>query len=264
VCSPRGETHQVFMGKPDEAYTQRVAKLLAYLPILFRQREHVFSVNALRQRRPLSESSKQIIDRVLYREKILARGETQNRYKSEGVEYTLQEIGDARLLCKNLNGLAYTTALFASMYPDATFFGLVRNGLAVCEGAMRRGMSAADFGQHYAKVCGQIAADAARIPAFHLVRYEMLAEQTLATAAEVFKLAHLDPGRVEKYRLVVDADTRRTGGGAEQLKWYSPEEFEGTISAEFNNAQIERLPNQARTEFLRVAGYVMEQLGYLQ
>ena len=34
VCSPRGETNQVFYGKPDEPFLTRLSKILRYVPIM--------------------------------------------------------------------------------------------------------------------------------------------------------------------------------------------------------------------------------------
>ena len=264
VCSPRGETNQVFYGKPDESLNTRVSKIFRYLPIMIRQREHLFSPHVHRKRRPLSPQNMEAIDRVLFREKLLAIDDTQNRYRAEGVEYTVEEIREARLLCKNLDGLVFTTPLFASMYPDATFFGLVRNGLAVCEAHIRRGISASAYGKLYAHVCGQLATDARRLPNFHVVRYEALTNETIDTAQQIFKLAGLDGNRVEKYRLVVgnEGDQQRTGGTASNLAWYSPQEFAETIATGIDEEQIRRLSPKDRDDFLKEAGNVMEILGY--
>ena len=264
VCSPRGETNQVFYGKPDEPLGTRVSKILRYVPVLLLQREHVFSPYRFEDRRPLSRRSMEIVDRVLFREKLLATDDTQNRYRAEGVEYTPEEVRASRILCKNLDGLVFTTHLFASMYPDATFFGLVRNGLAVCEGHVRRGSTAAAYGKLYAHACGRILADAGRVPNFHLVRYEDLASDPLTTMARVFRLAGLDASRVSKFRLVVgnEGQEGRTGGTAGKLRWYTPEEFARTIDPGVDAEQIRKLSARDREAFLAEAGPLIEALGY--
>jgi hypothetical protein len=265
VCSPRGETHEVFYGKPSESLATRLSKAFRYAPIALLQREHLFSPHSCRERKPLTAASMTMIDRVLYREKQLATGTTQNRYRTEGVEYTAQELRDSRVLCKNLDGMAFTSSLFASLYPDATFFGLVRNGLATCEGHVRRGRSAQAYGKLYASVCGRIAADATRLPNFHLLRYEALTRDILATAANLFRLATLDASSVPKFRLVVgnEGNEGRTGGTAEHLRWYTPAQFAELIAPSVDDEQIRKLSPKDREAFLREAGGVMEQLGYL-
>ena len=131
VCSPRGETQQVFYGKSDESFRTRTAKLLRYAQVAIAQRQDVFSIRNLKPRREFCAFSQRTIDRVLFDDKCQALGQTQNLYKSEAVKYTPEEIRHSRLLCKNLNGLAFLTGEFAKMYPDAMFFGLVRNGFAI-------------------------------------------------------------------------------------------------------------------------------------
>jgi Sulfotransferase family len=262
VCSPRGETDEVFLGKGNEPISTRLSKRLGYTAILLLQREHVFSMRTLETRRPLSARSAQLIDQILYREKLLATGDTQNRFRSEGVEYTEDEIRAARLLLKNLDALAFTTPLFASMYPDATFFGLIRNGLAICESHVRRGESAAAYGRLYSKVCRQILADAERVSNFHLVRYEVLTNDVLAGTLDIYKRAHLDVTCVKKFRLVVGTEGH-TGGDAEHLRWYTPQEFSEVIRPSFDAKQIAKLSHRDRDDFLCEAGEIMEKLGYI-
>ena len=208
--------------------------------------------------------SKKEIDRILYFDKLLATDVTQNRYRQEDVEYTESEIAGARLLCKNLDGLAFATPLFAEMYPDATFFGIVRNGLAVCEGHLRRGISARAYGKLYARVCSRILEDSNSIPNFNLIRYEQLTSDTLGTASLMFRLAGLDSSLVKRFRLVVgnEGDENRTGGTADELKWYAPQDFATMISPGVDEAQIGKVSVQDRAAFMKEAGDVMERLGY--
>lgn len=262
VCSPRGETQEVFGGKGNEPVFTQLAKRMRYLPVVFRQGEDVFSMRRFAPRKPLHPESRDRIDRVLFEEKVKATGTTQNRYKCEGVEYTLDEIRASRLLCKNLDALAFTTELFADMYPDATFFGLVRNGLAVCEGHVRRGGSADAYGRLYAAAAGRIAADAARMENFHIIRYETLTTHTLETVADMYAASGLELAAVRKFRLVV-GEGGRTGGSADRLEWFTPEEFAGVVKPTIDAEQIEKLPAVARDAFLRRAGDAMSQLGYL-
>jgi len=132
VCSPRGETNEVFHGQPEESLGTRLNKLLHYLPVLIMQQEDLVSMRKFQPRKPLKNMSKIMIDRIFYREKMKAIGKTQNYFKSEAIRYTLEEIRMSRLLCKNLDALAYLTDIFFEMYPDATFFSLIRNGFAIC------------------------------------------------------------------------------------------------------------------------------------
>jgi hypothetical protein len=131
LCSPRGELNEVFKGKLDEPLSTRLAKAARYLPCVIAERADIFGFNDWEPRRPFKRITQRIVDRVLFDEKLRARAKSQNYYRDENAVYTPQEIAAARLLSKNLGGLIFLTPVFSRMYPDATFFGLVRNGFAV-------------------------------------------------------------------------------------------------------------------------------------
>ncbi|MDH3380773.1 MAG: sulfotransferase domain-containing protein, partial [Gammaproteobacteria bacterium] len=144
------------------------------------------------------------------------------------------------------------------------FIGLVRNGLAVCEGHIRRGSTASAYGKLYARVCGQILADAQRLDNFHLFRYEDLTRDTLKTAKQIFEFANLDGDCVPKFRLVVgnEGNPGRTGGSAVELRWFSPKEFAETITPGVDEEQIQKLTSKDRDNFLAEAGGILTSLGY--
>lgn len=142
VCSPSGEIQEVFRGGTRaEPQWRTMYKRIRYgLPLVLSSGDtRVISAWNFAPRRELSHWATRHIDWVLYREKLAARHEQHNRFVREGITYTDSQIAQARLLCKNLNGLILMTDNLAAMYPDATFFGLIRNGLALCEGYVRRG-----------------------------------------------------------------------------------------------------------------------------
>ena len=157
VCSPRGETHEVFRAKPNEPPAVRLAKRLRYAPIRVLEGRDVLDARDWTPREPLHPLSRRWIDRVLYAEKLRAREPGQNRWKSEGVPYRDDEIRRARLLCKNVNGLLLVSGEMARTWPDATFVALVRNGFAVCEGHRRRGVELAEAARRYEIGCRAIA-----------------------------------------------------------------------------------------------------------
>jgi|GEM_PF-6949900 len=199
------------MGKGNEPFGVRMQKRIAYLPIVLAQRQHVFSLRWYGRRRSFSASTRKRIDRIFFEEKLRATDVTQNYYKAEGVAYTQDEIKATRILCKNLDALVFTTEQFAEMYPDATFISLVRNGLAICEGHKRRGASVEQIGRLYGTVCSQIILDAERLPNFHIIKYETLISDTLATIKKMYELTGLDGTRVDKFRLVVNRGERGSG-----------------------------------------------------
>ena len=101
-------------------------------------------------------------------------GPARTEFQETELFHKRSEIARRRLLCKNVNGVVFTTPLFQKMYPDATFIALVRNGLALCEGFVRRGWNARDFGILYDRVCRRMLEDARSVSNYNIVRFEDL------------------------------------------------------------------------------------------
>lgn len=259
VCSPRGETQEVFLGKPDESLPTRAAKVLRYLPILVALRGHLLSDRNWRPRPAFNPAAQHRIDRILYDEKLRAKGAGQNEFIRENVPYTDAEIEASRLLCKNLNGLIFASHEFHRIYPDATFLGLIRDARAVVEGHLRRGHDLETFTRNYERAAQRMIADAQSIPNYHLLRYEDLVANPRAMLERVYRLCGLDLGQVPKVRLetkaVMDGEGKHVfvqGAEGKRLVWYELEDFPRHVVGEANENQIKRLSpeNRARIEEL--------------
>ena len=269
LCSPRGETQEVFKGRKDESLRVKLGKMLRYLPIRFREGYDIFSVGIWSQRKELKPSTQVAIDKILFKEKFLANGPGQNLYKTEGVPYTHQEIHDSRLLCKNLNGLIFLTPELIKMYPQAQFIGLTRNALAVIEGHIRRGHDLETFARNYEKGALQMIHDANQYQNFHLYRYEDLIDKPQENLEEIFKLLGLDIKDVPKVRLqvkkVIDTSGKHqmeAGRKFKELIWYDLDEYSQHFNLEANTNQINRLSDAQRSQIRKICQQSMEQLGY--
>jgi hypothetical protein len=270
VCMPTGETHKVFKGRARGDSTWRlIQKRLCYdLPVRVAMRQDIFHPLLLHPRKRAPNWVQRFVDRILYREKLRARHESHNRYKSEGVEYTREEIADSRLLCKNVNGLIYTADMFREMYPDAVFLGIVRNGLAVCEGHVRRGRTADEFARMYSQLVTRMVEDAARWEDYHVIRFEDMISHPVSLLHKIYRLAGLDVEKVQKVRLQLKATVDRqgrhglAGGYDRQVVWYDLDDLASHFRPDVNENQIRQLSPQAREAFLRIAQVSMERLGY--
>jgi hypothetical protein len=177
---------------------------------------------------------------------------------------------ERRLLGKNVNGMAFVTPVLQKMYPDATFLALVRHGLALCEGYTRRGMSAERFGEIYRRVTQRMLDDAEASPNYHLVRFEKIITDPVGVIQDVYRRASLDGTLVTRYRQQakqsMDKNGRRTytfGGEQDrETRWFDASELGDCFRKDVDASQIARLGERERCEFLRVAGDVMERLGY--
>ena len=271
VCSPRGETNEVFMGKIDEPLAARWAKRLRYFPCVVAERKNIFSWRNWQPRRPLKAFTQRVVDRILFDEKLRARDGSQNLYKYENVEYTEEEINSARLLCKSLDGLIYLTTEFARMYPDATFLALVRNGLAVCEGHIRRGHKVEEIARNYENACRVMIEHSRTIPNYHLIRYEDLIAQPLETLKKIYEWAGLDLGLVKKVRLQAKRVLEKDGSHKiilnrdfKEVIWYDLDEFGKHFRKDTNKNQIERLTEDQKAVILHTCRSSLEHFGYLK
>jgi hypothetical protein len=271
VCSPRGELNEVFKGKPDESWPTRLAKIGRYLPFVLLEGGDIFRFKEWRARRPFKAATQDMLDRVFYREKFRARDESQNLYKTEKERYTDEEIASSRLLVKYLDGLIFISAELARMYPDATFFGLVRNGFAVCEGHVRRGHHLETIARNYDRGCKRMIEDSERIPNYHLARYEDIIAKPLEFLKEIYRLADLDIKQVRQVRLenkrVIQRDGSHgmadPGKGWKEMSWHSFEEFPKHLRTDANENQIRRLTPEQQALILEYSRDSLARFGYL-
>jgi len=269
VCLSNGETDKVFKGtKWDSNWGVTKKKLFNDFPIRLLTGQDLFSQANLQTRKPVADYMKTYIDQILFRGRYIAMIDTHNRFKFEDIEYTKEELKNCRLLTKGLGGIAFTVDVFSEMYSDATFLGLVRNGLALCEGFVRRGFDAKDVGYMYKTVATQIIKSAAERENYHLYYYEDMVKNPLEFMDKIYTATQLKSDEVKKVRLqskgIMQADGKRVHlkGKDREVFWHEKSDIHKFIKNNINENQIKQLKQQDRGEFLAVAGGVMEELGY--
>jgi Sulfotransferase family len=271
VCSATGELQRVFRGGArGERLSRVVYKYLRYgLPVDLVAGLGFFRPDNLEPRSAPPASIRRHIDRVLYREKLRARHEQHNLFVREGVVYSSEQIASSRLLCKNLNGLVFLTDLFSSMYPDATFFGLLRNGFALCDGFVRRGLSPETCARIYVRVVEKMLEDVDRLKRYHVVRFDEILRDPPSAIRRLYRSADLDDSKVERIRLQHKPTLDRTGahqlrvGRDREVVWYDWDKLSLHLRADIDELQAAHLDSANRERFLTIAGPVMERVGYL-
>jgi hypothetical protein len=257
ICSPAGETDELFKGKnkgpynlfPAEPLSNHIIKLLHYAPILLSQQQHVFSKGLWERRKDISERNKKRIDNILYYEKIKNLEKHYKRYNPEILSLnSLDQLKEKRGLFKNLSGLIYMSDLFSSMYPDAIFIGIVRNALAVCEGHARRGASLEKFAFKYEKACQQMIKDSEIIPNYRIFRFEDIIKEPCGELEHIYSFAGLDIKKVNKIKLEKKKVITEKGdhqlsktGVFKELVEYNIEDFGNHFNKNVNENQIKRL-----------------------
>lgn len=274
VCSPRGETQEVFKGKRStetrEPFFVIASKILKYIPILLAQKNDLFTMKILSDHLEPSIKTMNRIDKILYYDKLKALGPTQNLFKEKNVKYTLDEIGNSRILLKNLNGLIFLTDMFYTMYPDATFIAIVRDGFSLAEGHIRRGADPAKAALLYEEGCKKIISDEKRIENYHILKFEDLIGDPVESLKKVYKLADLDINMLGKIRLETTKTITNNGEHEfihntdnKELLWYSLEEFANHYNKDVNKNQRERLTKEQEEIILENAQSTLQHFSYI-
>jgi hypothetical protein len=262
----RVETHEVFYGREREQIWKWVSRFF-YLPILGLTRQHIFWPYNLDDRRTPPRIVWPYIDLLLFLNKLVA---SDNRSLGYEMDTTIKKIAGARLLSKNVNGLALTTALFDRMYPQATFVALVRNGFALCEGFMRRGWSVERFGRLYHRVGQAMLNDVENRENYMLVRFEDMLADPVGELENICRHAHLDFDRIRRVRLQAKAsmnqsgERKRTFGSTNrEVQWFPPDQVRSRFRQDVNENQIARLSEEEKKQFLTFTRPLMERFGYI-
>lgn len=267
VCMLADETQVVFYGRNREPIKKWIARVLS-VPIVFSTGQHTFWPYRLYDRNKIPKWLYSYIDFLFFCSKIISR---RNRYKDELTKYSINEITNSRLVCKNINGVVLASNIFADMYPDAIHIGLVRNGLAVCEGFMRRGWSAERIGKMYEKVSQRMILDANNMENYFLVHFEDMISDPINFINKLYTLTNLDKNLVTKIALQAKKSTNSNGirtykfGGNNdrETHWYPIENIESRFRKDVNDNQIARISEEDKNIFLEHAGRSMAQLGYI-
>ena len=258
------EVHQIFYGRETESAEKWVRRFF-HAPVVLTTRRHVFWPYRLYERGPLPYPVARYIDLLLYLHKITA----QNVHDLDSsATSSLKHKSKARMVCKCVNGVVLATPIFAHMYPDATFIALVRNGLALCEGFMRRGWSAERIGRMYQTICERMIYDASQLENYQLVRFEDLLHDPVSTVRRVYENVGLDIKETKKFKLrakkSMDKDGRRSTafGQEKEISWHNLEDIGNYLRKDVNENQIARLSERDKAGFLQYAQAAMSHFGY--
>jgi hypothetical protein len=261
-----GEMHEIFYGRGSQPI-QKWLRRLTCTPVLVSTRQHTFWPYRYYERRALPTAVGHYIDLLFYFHKLIAYNP---RYDNGRSHPTWADKSKTRMACKCVNGVVLATPLLEEVYPDATFVALVRNGLALCEGFMRRGWSAERFGRMYQTVCDQMLSDAPKIENYHIIRFEELMAEPIATVRQLYGMAGLDVQATEKFKLqskkLMGRDGQRGynfGNKEKELVYVTLDELGSYLRKDVNDNQIARLAEADKTAFLREAEAAMHAFGYL-
>lgn len=258
VCSPLHETGEIiskdiFKWLPEQSAKIIIINILRYHKIL---------------KLPVKYYFDPLIQRLLMKRKLDNFQDIDHRYKYDGVPYTMEEINDTVLCLKSVNWDNYLTDYIANYFENYTFFGLIRNGYAVCDGLIRRGYSAKRAGKIYHRFGQQMIKDRGKYDRYMILKFEDVLRDPFAMACEIFKFAGLEPPCLDKLRLKSKRVLSKTGmhisrfGKENRKYWFDKQTIQDFLKQNINEVQIKSLSKNDRLVFEKYAEPTLEYFGY--
>jgi hypothetical protein len=156
------------------------------------------------------------------------------------------------------------------MYPDSVHFGLVRNGLALCESRLRRKTfkDAGKFAVIYNKIVTKFIEYEAKYPNFYLLKFEDLLSDPKHFVCKLYNQAGLSYSdnmnvRLKAKKFINSAGVHGTSFEEGNKYWVKLDNFSEFVDTRINENQIKRLGLRDKQKFMKFGAATMEQLGYV-
>lgn len=262
ICSPTGELQEVVLGKKitHESPIRIIDKRLRSRELRRSLGKEFFSIsNWCKRNNTLNMSLVNKLIDIFDYEKLRATSETQNKYKSDGLLYTSDEILRSRTLVKLLNGLIFSSEVFCKTFPNADFIALIRNPYAVIEGHVRRGYDLESICHNVNNSLLEINKLNIKYNKFNIIKFEDLIINPKNTLEEVFNLCNIDASSLDKIRHVEKRSMRKDGkrknnnerfiqrflpNHYQSLEWNPLSDYGKSFFADINENQIKNLSSQ--------------------
>lgn len=208
------------------------------------------------------------VDAALHRYKLCTLEHEDNRYKSPCEIYRRSEIEASVLVTKSLGDDVVLTPALADYFPDSRCISVVRNGLAVAEGWIRRGATPGHAAAAYVRFTREVFCQERVLPRHLVVKFEDCLADPVGQLQRMCRFIGVDSAEIGKIRLkaksVVDAaGNHRTAFGEEGRKiWIDAAEVRSYLDSSVTENQVRRLPGEVRDEVVAIAGDAMRHLGY--
>jgi hypothetical protein len=263
VCSPIKETLEIFRTG------LRHGRLEGFMVWLKTFQAGLFDQWNLKDRRPISDSAMAYIDRAFYEWKLKTLNDGEMKYKNESEVYSLEEVKKCRLASKNNNGTIFLTDILNEMYPDATFFALVRHPFSLYESHKRRKIknSTRDFTGFYRTITEKMLNDQNRYKNYHIFKFEDILSKPLKSINKLYSLASLDRSRVNRVRFKAKAHLNKNGVHKTEYAegrhyWFDFESINKFIEPDINAYQEQRLNESEKIQLKLELKSEMSFFGY--
>lgn len=191
------------------------------------------------------------------------------KFKAEDQLYSRDEVEKSRIVLKNNNGLTYLSDAFLSLYPDTTFFSLVRNPVALYESHKRRGLTkdVEQFSQFYNTLCQRMLDDAGRLPNYHILKFETMIGNPKEVIPDLYTKAGLDINQVSQFRFkakrFVHSDgEHRTKFEMSKHYWFGMDNLYEILEPKVNDYQNQLLSEAEIEQVMKQTAAITTKLGY--
>ncbi len=289
---PRYETNQIFMydwwrflkaiPRPGR-FGYQIPNMLALLPLARRHgiSPRLFEIFAYDDHAPRAPEAYRdaglasAVDERFHELKVdhAARpGNDREDEKRRGEKYTRDEIEATRLTAKNIEGLCFLHPFYKSIYPDAKFVSITRDGLASCESKLRHGRarSATHAAEVYRDEVGYMIEIGEKDPDCLTMRYEDLVRTPVEQAKKLYAFLGLSFTPAQEFRMAtrefIGREKTELAGKSVQTgkDWITQQELTASfVQPDVNKKAAARLAAADRSDFVRIAGPVLEKLGYI-
>jgi len=209
------------------------------------------------------------VDRSLYEHKMAALDHVDLGQISPTTNYLPDTAAATTLALKSIDGGVRLTDGLFEVYPDLAVICVVRDGRAVLEGALRRGMDPGLVGRRYARNGAKMAELSLRRRRSLIIRFEDMVKDPFGAAQSMYSFAGLPEHdgaalRLKSKRVVhAEGGHRPRFGEVDRYYWFTPSTISEAIDPTVNDTQIAQLDSAALEEFMSHAGPVMRYFGYV-
>lgn len=209
-----------------------------------------------------------LLNRRLHRGRLATLSHPSNRFKTRHSRYTMAELLETAVVTKSVGRDIAFTPTIARKFPEVFVISVVRQGLAVSEGWVRRGFSARRASKKYVWAMRRILSHSNQIANHKIVRFEDLTRDPETVAQDLFRFVGLETWPAMEYRLKMKPVVNDEGehiaplGQAGEKVWLKPGELKNVVDGGVDAAQQSRLAEKDRNTILNIIGPVSTALGY--
>lgn len=249
ICSPKYETGTILSN--DE-----LLKFNRYIAVA--RKLHFLDT-------PLSYS---VIDLQLYRYKMETLKMVDNKYKTETEIYSREEVSKAALCLKSVDYDIFETDLLLKVYPEMYIVLLTRNGYAVANGHVRRGMDI----QKSAALYSEVGQKMSQLHESHnrslYIRFEDVIKDPFKISEQLYEFIEVEPTKVDRLRLksksIINDKLKEAPrfGEVDRKYWFGREDVVNLLDSQINQKQIAQLELSQIKAYNQIAAEQLKSFGY--